>query len=309
MDTTSVTAIPSGSVVVGVDGSDHAEQAVAWAARQADLTGRPLVLLHAVDPTSTANGLWLSGAGIDLVQLQHEIEAAAQVLLERTAAEVRAAHPDLETHPVTRLRDPRQALLEAATGASLVVVGSRGRGPVASLLLGSVSATVVKHATSPTVVVRPVEGGRTRHGVLVGVDCTSPAPGVLEAAYAQASLREVPLTVLHCFWDVLGTAHASRRVPADDTTVDDLRMLLAETVSGMSERYPDVEVHQELARGFAEELLSRESETHDLVVVGHHPASGMRTFLHGSIALAVVEMASCPVLVVPLAPRDDTAPR
>jgi nucleotide-binding universal stress UspA family protein len=111
----------------------------------------------------------------------------------------------------------------------------------------------------------------------------------------------VPLTVLHCYWDALGIARTTLQVADDDHTVDDLRRLVAEATAGMAERYPDVEVRLELARGAPEQLLVLAAETHDLVVVGHHHAGALSTSLRGSSAVTVVELSSAPVLVVPLA--------
>lgn len=292
-------AVPPGAVVVGVDGSVHAERAMAWAAEEAEHRGVPLVLLHADLPLSTVNAVWLTSTGIDAAQLRRDGERAVRAVLDREAAALRSARPGLEVVVALCPDDPRQALVEASATAALVVVGSRGHGPVAGLLLGSVSTAVVRHASCPVLVVRPARTDHPRRGVLVGVDVAAPAPAVLAAAYAQAELRAQPLTVMHCFWDVRGTAHAARRVPADDHSVDDLRLLLAEATAGLAEAHPDVVVHHELARGFAEELLSRESG-YDLVVVGHRRAGPLHTLLHGSVALAVVELASTPVLVVPL---------
>lgn len=297
------THIPPGSVVVGVDGSAHAERAVAWAADHAERHHRPLALVHAEDPFSTANGVWLSSAGIDPVTLRREIEEAGAALLERTAASTREGHPLLQVVTAYRPSDPRQALITASAEAATVVVGSRGRGPLASLLLGSVSTAVVKHAACPVAVVPPERDTRpapSRGGVLAGIDCRAAEHAVLETAYAEAAARKVPLTVLHCYWDALGIARTTRRVPDDDPTVEDLRRLVAEATAGMAERHPDVEVHLELARGSAEGLLTHETADHDLVVVGHRRSRSLSALLHGSVAMTVVELASCPVLVVPL---------
>ena len=83
----------------------------------------------------------------------------------------------------------------------MIVVGSRGRGPVTSLLLGSVSVAVSKHASCPVVVQRPTPTDTTRHGILVGVDGTESSLPAIEFAYRMASSRELSLTVLHCYWD------------------------------------------------------------------------------------------------------------
>lgn len=305
--------VPAGSVVVGVDGSAHAERAVAWAAEHAERHHRPLALVHAEDPFSTANGVWLSSAGIDPVTLRREIEEAGEALLDRAATTARSEHPLLDVVTAYRPSDPRQALITASAEAATIVVGSRGRGPLASLLLGSVSTAVVKHAACPVAVVPPerdTEPAAQRGGVLAGIDCRAAEHAVLESAYAEAAARRLPLTVLHCYWDALGIARTTRRVPDGDPSVEDLRRLVAEATAGMAERHPDVEVHLGLARGSAEGLLTRETSDHDLVVVGHRRSRSFSALLHGSVALTVVELASSPVLVVPLGPdsRPDSRP-
>src|SRR6478736_648774 len=77
----------------------------------------------------------------------------------------------------------------------MVVLGSRGRGRVSSLLLGSVGVAVVGHATCPVVVRRPARD-RVRRGVLVGTDLTDDSRPALEFAYGLASVRHLTLTVL-----------------------------------------------------------------------------------------------------------------
>ena len=132
--------VPSGSIVVGVDGSSQSDLAVTWAADQARLEKRPLTLAHGTGNTYTQ---WVdvAGAGGNLDDLQREAAlSSGRVLLEQTRQTVTAAFPGVEVHTVLRAEDPRQALFDLAESASMLVVGSRGRGPVASLVMGSVSA-------------------------------------------------------------------------------------------------------------------------------------------------------------------------
>lgn len=293
------TTIHPGSVVVGIDGSDHAARAASQAADLAALEGRRLLLLTAEDPVASNAMLYLAAMAIDPGELRTAAEASGRHLLAKAEEDVRRAHPDLEVDTMMRLSDPRAALIEASRAASTVVVGSRGRGPVGSMLLGSTSVAVVKESACPVLVVRPSPEDGPRRGVLVGVDGTEQSLPVLEAAYRYASARGVPLTVMHCFWDAVAMHTFPHRVAASDTTVEELRVVLSETVAGMGERYPDVEVHLELARGLAEQVLGIESRHHDLVVVGWHPVGPLATLLHGSVAPSVLEHADCPVLVVP----------
>ena len=70
------------------------------------------------------------------------------------------------------------------------------------LLLGSVSAALVQHAHCPVVVVRPEHRELVRNGILVGFDASPESRPVLEFAYREAYLHQLPLTVLECRWDV-----------------------------------------------------------------------------------------------------------
>ena len=289
--------IPSGAVVVGVDGSPSALQALDWAARQAEREHRPLVLLHAYRALDTQANLWLVRAGADVAEVVGQVEDEARALVEGAAGLVRESHPELGVTTFLRAADPRQALLDAADRASLIVIGSRGRGPVRTLLLGSTSVAVASHATCPVVVVRPHHPGEVRRGVLVGVDGTDRCRATLEFAYRQAALHDLPLTVLHTFWD------AATLVPADGPRLtgehEADRLLLAESVSGMGEEYPEVRVQLQLAPGLPDAALLRASARMNLVVVGRHPGRGLARGTFGGIARSVVEHAPTIVAVVP----------
>jgi nucleotide-binding universal stress UspA family protein len=138
--------------------------------------------------------------------------------------------------------------------------------------------------------VRPGNPGVVRNGVLVGTDGTEQSLVPLEFAYRQASLRRLPLTVIHCFG-------ASR----SDGVEDEVRLTVAETLSGLGEKFPDVRARIELAGGSADEAIVRASERMDLVVLGAHHGSALAAVLSRSVATAVVEHATCPVAIVPTA--------
>ncbi|MGY3334008.1 nucleotide-binding universal stress UspA family protein [Streptomyces filamentosus] len=133
-------------IVVGVDGSPHADKALAWAVRQARLTGARLEVVLAVEVPRTL---------YEAVRFD-PFEGAAKVL---DAGIDRAVGPDggVTVVPKVLARDPANALLDLAEGADLLVVGSRGLGTFKGALLGSVSRRCAQHAPCPVVVIRSDE--------------------------------------------------------------------------------------------------------------------------------------------------------
>ena len=136
-------------IVVGVDGSEASLDALRWAARQARLTGAPLLAVTAwafpEHPTPF-------GIVPDLPLPPDELDRVRARLDEATRAVVGPDEVDLRTDVVPG--DAAAVLLRAAEEAQLLVVGNRGRGTFAGVLLGSVTARVVHHAPCPVVVVR-----------------------------------------------------------------------------------------------------------------------------------------------------------
>jgi nucleotide-binding universal stress UspA family protein len=292
--------IPSGSIVVGIDGSPSAARALSWAVDQARLEHRALTLVHAIAPT---DDVWLDQAGVDHARLSDALCTEARSRLEEAREQVRAHAPDLDVHEVLEVCDARDLLPQVAHDAALLVVGSRGRGPVRSLLLGSVGVAVTRHAPCPVVVLRPHHQGQVRRGVLVGSDGTARSHHVLEFAYRQASFRDLPLTVVHCYRDArtpsMSTGFAPALVDVPVADVESERMLLTESVSGLAEKFPDVHVRLELVRGAPDDALVLGSRQMDLVVVGTRRRGPLSSLVHGSVAATVLEHAAGAVAVVP----------
>jgi nucleotide-binding universal stress UspA family protein len=136
-------------IVVGIDGSDDGQRALAWALDEARARGSVAEVVHAWQPP------FLAGYPLDPLVIGTEaFEDAARDVVEGTLDDA-----DLTglTHPVTRTlacARPAAALLDAARNADLVVVGSRGIGGFRGLLVGSVSLQVARHSPCPVVVVR-----------------------------------------------------------------------------------------------------------------------------------------------------------
>jgi nucleotide-binding universal stress UspA family protein len=141
-------------VVVGIDGSDASMRALTRAGDEAALAGQALCVLAAwaapVTPASSTAASW----NISLPELDDVLMSAATRRADAAAATVRRNHPGLAVRVDVVADHPATALVRAGAAASLVVVGSRGRGGFASLLLGSVSHSVIHHCATPVMVVR-----------------------------------------------------------------------------------------------------------------------------------------------------------
>lgn len=134
-------------IVVGVDGSDHAARALRWAVTEATVRDATLVAVHAWSIPATAYSTFT----MPLVDSDTMQRAAEETLRAATALAARDKGVVVEERVVEG--PAAQALLQEADDAALLVVGSRGHGGFAGLLLGSVSQQLVHHARCPVVVV------------------------------------------------------------------------------------------------------------------------------------------------------------
>jgi nucleotide-binding universal stress UspA family protein len=147
----------SGSIVVGVDGSDASHDALRWAAEEARLRSAPLVAVHAwsfvpAQPIGDP-GMLAVPAGDIAGQLGAESDAA-RIGLDQAVEDALGADSVVELERRLVEGDAGEALVAASKDAQLVVVGSHGRSGFKAALLGSVSRHVVDHAACPVVVVK-----------------------------------------------------------------------------------------------------------------------------------------------------------
>lgn len=144
----------SAPVVVGIDGSPVSEAALAFAYEEAAILGAPLVVVHTwmdvvVDPMPSPLVEW------------KDLQIEEQAVLGERLAGWAEKYPDVRVRRVVARDRPAHALLEEAAGAQLVVVGSRGRGGFAGLLLGSVSHAMLHRSPCPVAVVRSPGSGES----------------------------------------------------------------------------------------------------------------------------------------------------
>jgi nucleotide-binding universal stress UspA family protein len=148
----------AGTIVVGVDGSPASNEALRFAAEEAELRGWKLVAVHAwvyVSPAPPLAEPGLVPMPVDIAGDLDTMREAAEAELDAALAEVFPQGAPVEIERRLVEDDPAIALEREAKGADLVVVGSRGRSGIAAAILGSVSRHVVDHASGPVVVVKP----------------------------------------------------------------------------------------------------------------------------------------------------------
>jgi nucleotide-binding universal stress UspA family protein len=143
---TTTPAAATHRIVVGIDGSPSSIAALDWALRQAELTGATLEVLMTWE--------WPASYGWSPVPNDYDPAHDAETFLEDTLKTVRASHPGLSIQSSVQEGHPAPALVEASRDADLLVVGSRGHGEFAGMLLGSVSEHCVTNAQCPVLVLR-----------------------------------------------------------------------------------------------------------------------------------------------------------
>ena len=141
-------------VVVGVDGSETSREALRWAADEAQSRGGELHVVHAWDVGGIGAGVGLTPGRRTAAAPEGQRDEAEKLLAEVLAEEL-GSHPPEHIRSSIGRGSAAGVLLEAAKGATLLVVGSRGLGGFAGLLLGSVSTKMANHAPCPVVIVRP----------------------------------------------------------------------------------------------------------------------------------------------------------
>jgi nucleotide-binding universal stress UspA family protein len=297
------TSAPRKAVVVGVDGSPTSDLALDWAREEATRKGLPLHIIHAF---SFGYPMTSIGFGYAIEGLSDLADGVRNDAISR----VHRANPELVVTWEQPAIGPAGALVEASETADTLVVGARGMSAVRGVLLGSVSVQVAAHARCPVVVVRERPAPPSENApVVVGVDGSASSTNAISYAFEQASSRDVGLTVVHAWWlDHLEGASAAAIWTVDwQAFAQEERALVAESLAGWQEKYPDVAVRRHSVRGLPVEALARQSENACLVVVGTRGRGGFGGLLLGSVSQGVMHRTQCPVAIVhgPKEPQHD----
>ncbi|GAA3455153.1 universal stress protein [Dactylosporangium matsuzakiense] len=271
-------------IVVGFDGSPEAGAALDWAVDEAERTGCRLHIVHAYQvgwpigyfdqPTAPA--------------VEHTRRRADQVVAAAVAA-VRARRPGLPVTGTAVHDAPAPALILTGTPHTrLIVVGNRGAGGVAGLLLGSVSRQVASHSYVPVAVVR---GRATAGPVVVGTDGSPAADAALESAFAAAEARHAPLVAVRAY-----VPPATQPAAIDGLEATE-RAALDASLQGWRDKYPGVAVTASLGVGSPGPMLINRSRGAQLLVVGSRGRGVLTALLLGSTGHQLMQHAACPVIV------------
>lgn len=294
--------------IVGIDGSPGSERALAWAANEAARRQAGLLVLTAYDWRGVGTPPLLGEPVAPDVRAHAEHVATdtrvrAEQLVARAVATVRESIPHVAVRGQAVLGHAAQTLIRASGGAATIVVGSRGRGGFASLLLGSVSQQVALHARGPVVVVRgrsDPEGGP----VLVGVDGSPESEQALRLAFEEARIRGTGVTAVRAYTPLPPAYPLALPSYLEDPVQrqQDEQAALAADVAPWAEKYPYVHVSCTAVEGHPADVLTRRSQTASLVVVGNRGRGGFAGLLLGSVGLHLLHHADCPVLIARTSP-------
>ena len=300
-------------VVVGVDGSPGARSALAWALPEAARRAAVVEVVTAfpvdvywLDP------LLLDTRRLDSIRADTERQARAQVDEVRRDPTV-ASHPgvvDLDVRVQAVAAPPAPKLVQMSSGADLLVVGSHGHAPVRSAVCGSVALHCAAHAPCPVVVVHPVpDETEDQARIVVGLDDSTPARAALTAAIAHASRTDARVDAVVAYerpryWTEPYTEIMPSPEESQARALSRGQELVAQTVAGS----PSDVVRVRAVEGHPAQVLLRESAGARLLVVGSRSRNTLQGLALGSVALACVTTAPCPVLVVRLPPdREERA--
>ncbi|MFF4804947.1 universal stress protein [Streptomyces sp. NPDC001351] len=284
-------------ITAGVDGTEESIAALHWAAREAVRRGlalrvvqawrfQPHEAIDAADPDTQAG--WVRDA------------------LAEAVRSVTARHPDLDVAVDVVAGETVDTLLEAAAQAEMLVLGSRGHGPVVGFLLGSVGQQVIAEATRPVVLVRagdqPAAEAAGREVVVGQQGQPDDSADTLRFAFETAAARGATVRAVRAWTlpPVFAYSPGSMHLLDEAGGLEPFEAkALAAALRPWRERFPDVPVIEHLEIGSAGQVLLSVAGRAQLMVVGrraHRTAVGARI---GSVAHGVLHHADCPVAVVP----------
>ena len=287
-------------VVVSVDGSEESLRAVEWAALEAKRHSSPLRIVSVPSLAPRIHAYNASPAAI--------ASALRGIAARALDAAITRSEEVAQGLPITTSLlsgPPALAVAESGAGASMLVVGARGAGGFAAMVLGSVSRYAATRAPCPVVVVRE-ESMAVHREIAVGIRDPQDTNHTLAFAFEEAALRGADLVAVHTwFWFPsalhLSAATAELRPTDPDRIAAEAASSLAAALGGWRDKYPGVQVRHDIIHGHPARVLASYSARADLVVLGRHGHPADAGPGVGSIQHAVLDHAHGPVAIVPAA--------
>ncbi|APT87822.1 MULTISPECIES: universal stress protein [Corynebacterium] len=287
-------------VVVAVDGSDASKNAVRWAANTALKRGIPLRIAASY---TMPQFLYAEGM-VPPKELFDDLQAETLEKIDEARAVAHEIAPEIKIGHTVAEGSPIDMLLEMSKDVTMIVMGSRGMGGLSGMVMGSVSASVVAHASCPVVVVRednPVTESTKYGPVVVGVDGSEVSHKATDYAFREAQARGAELIAVHTWMDMQVQASLAGLAAAQAEWAEIEREqgeLLTSRLSEFQEKYPEVKVKKIIARDRPVRALADAAEGAQLLVVGSHGRGGFKGMLLGSTSRALLQAAPCPMMVV-----------
>jgi len=287
-------------VVVGVDGSEESLRAVEWAALEAKRHSSPLRIVSVPSLVPRIHAYNASPAAI-----ANALRGIAARALDAAITRSEEVAQGLPTTTGLLSGPPALAVAESGAGASMLVVGARGAGGFAAMVLGSVSRYVATRAPCPVVVVRE-ESMAVHREIAVGIRDPRDTNQTLAFAFEEAALHGADLVAVHTWFWFPSALHLSagsaelRPTDPDRIAAEaEAASSLAAALGGWRDKYPGVQVRHDIIHGHPARVLASYSARADLVVLGRHghPADAGPGI--GSIQHAVLDHAHGPVAIVP----------
>jgi nucleotide-binding universal stress UspA family protein len=281
-------------VVVGVDGSEESLLAAEWAAMEARRHG---LALHIVSAPAIVPRMHAYQAAPATVA--DALRAAFERALDTAVSRVEEMIPDLDVTTGLLSGPPALAVAGSGSGAAMLVVGARGAGGFAAMILGSVSRYAAIRAQCPVIVVRQPTMA-VHQEIAVGVRDPQGTSEALTFAFEEAAVRHADLVVVHTWSWFPSALHLSVERDAMDASfhpeqvADEAARTLAAALDRWREKYPDVRVRHDVIRSHPAGALANYSARADLVVIGRHGDPGI-----GSVQHALLHHARGPVAIVP----------
>ncbi|WP_336082769.1 universal stress protein [Nocardia sp. SSK8] len=273
-------------IVVGVDGSEQARIALRWGAECATRHRAPLHLVYAIDVPVDYG----PGPIYDAERLRRHGDSVVA-----TAAAEATQHTDVEISTAAVSGSPVAVLRDRSATARLLVIGSRGLGALRRTLLGSVSTSLARHAACPVAVI-PESEPAPDAAVVVGVDGSACSAEAIALAFDEAARRGARLVAVHAWTEFF---HYDSRA----TMQTQAESLVAESLAGYAEKYPDVTVERLVTQDRPARAVLAAGADAQLIVVGSRGRGGFTGMTLGSVAQAVLHGADRPVIVVRSGPR------